>query len=311
MTQVQIAIPIARDFTSLYLYGKGKGADQGTQTQRGMIFTWLRPHASLRRLACLGLDICGTNRWEQMLSRTPETVARAFTQGEMQWANARPERLAKMWAIKEAITKALGCGFAGLAYQDIVVELASPCPIIRLPATIPTDLPKELEISDLSWQLILFGDPTLAGALVYAWKNQSDLVESHATRDCGRLSSCVGGFSADLPIWDRKSTGKPPMRDELTTSRIVLELRSISGAQRSTRREKRSAEQLEARLAAYSAASCLLPLSTCCLLDIRKTQRGRPLLQITERDLEATDEICLSLSHCSGWAAAALGGFSR
>src|SRR5579859_1396418 len=155
MAQVEIALSMARDWASLHRYGWDAVGPQG------MIVTWECPVAPFRRLICLGLDICGTRRWEQMLVRTPEVAARVFSQSEMKWANAQPERLARAWAIKEAVAKALGCGFAGLAYRDIAVEFASPSPAVRLPAPVPTDLPGEQELSDLRWQLILFGDPTL------------------------------------------------------------------------------------------------------------------------------------------------------
>src|SRR5262249_30183243 len=160
---------------------------------------------------------------------TPEIAARAFTDSEMQWAGAQPERLARLWAIKEALVKALGCGFAGLAYHDIAIEFLPRFSIIRLPATVPTDMPGGQGILDLNWQLILFGDQTLSGALVFAWEHTSD---------------CVPEAS---------------LYHAATASRIVLELRSITGAQSGTRREKQSAERLAARQAAYSAASRLLP----------------------------------------------------
>ncbi|MBV9689289.1 MAG: 4'-phosphopantetheinyl transferase superfamily protein [Ktedonobacteraceae bacterium] len=245
-----------------------------------MILTWVRPQTPLQQLVCLGLDICGAKRWEQMLLRTPEIATRVFTDSERQWAEARPERLARLWTVKEALAKALGCGFAGLAYQGIAIEFAARCPTTWLPATFPTDMPGELGISGLSWQLILFREQTLLGALVFAWKQASDPVLvtplCHATK----------------------------------TSQIVLELRSTSGAQTATRREKHAAERLAARQAAYSAASRFLPAHTHQQLDIRQAHSGRPLLQVTEHDLVTTSSLCLSLSHCSGWAAAALGGFS-
>jgi phosphopantetheine--protein transferase-like protein len=284
MTRVQIALSIAKDFTSLNLYSRQEEteayADLEAQRQWGMIFTWIRPKTSLRRLVCVGLDICGTRRWERMLSRTPEVAARAFTDSEQQWADAQPERLARLWTIKEALAKALGCGFAGLAYQDIAIEFAPRGPIIRLPATVPAHILGEQEISNLSWQLLLFGEQTLPGALILAWKHVSDCVPA------------------------------PSFCHVAQTNSIVLELRAIPGVQRNTRREQHAVEHLVARQAAYSAATRLLPFHTHQLLAIRKTQSGQPILQVTGRDLVITERWCLSLSHCSGWAAAALGGIA-
>ncbi len=292
MAQVQIVLLIARDCLSVQPYRKkeepGTYADQETQGPWGMIFTWVRPQISSRRLVCLGLDICGVRRWEQMLLRTPDTAARAFTNSEMQWAAAQPERLVRLWTIKEALVKALGCGFAGLAYHDIAIEFVPEGLIIQVPATvpidIPVDIPGERSILDISWQYILFGEKNFPGALVFAWADN----KPHTTDYVSKMQ------------YDHTKE----------TCKIVLELRRVTGMQSGTRHEKRIAERLAARQAAYSAASHLWLFHTYQLLDICQAPGGRPLLQTTENDLVTTNRMCLSLSHCSGWAAAALGSVS-
>jgi hypothetical protein len=125
---------------------------------------------------------------------------------------------------------------------------------------------------------IVIGEQALPGALVFAWAD---------TVDC-----------------------TPTIRPGHTpaTHTIVLELRSVTGVQQGTRHEKHAAERLVARQAVCSAASRLPPLHAHQALDIYQAPGGRPLLQSTEHDLATTNRVCLSLSHCSDWAAAALGG---
>src|SRR5713226_6015993 len=106
MNEAQITLPFISDFTRLGLYGTTEtlteDAGSRDQRQRGIILTWTHVKGSSRRLVGLGLDISRIERWQQMLARMPEVAARAFTAGEMQWAAARPDRLALLWTIKES-----------------------------------------------------------------------------------------------------------------------------------------------------------------------------------------------------------------
>jgi phosphopantetheinyl transferase (holo-ACP synthase) len=287
MLQIQIALPIARNLTSLHFYGTSLApGDQTEQRPRGSIFIWHHSRKCPHQLANLGLDICGVGRWQQMLLRVPEIATRAFTDSERRWAGTQPERLAMLWAIKEAFVKALGCGFDGLAYRDIGIEFSPLCPIILLPATVHVDISRRQEISDLSWQLVLFRQNELFVALILAWQDaEEEFRELSSTQDTLHVHANETDFC----------------------SKVVLELRPITVAQQSTRREKYVAERLAARQAAYSAASRLLPHATCHHISISKTQRGRPLLQVDAHNRMTADSLPLSLSHCSGWAAAALG----
>jgi phosphopantetheinyl transferase (holo-ACP synthase) len=261
MAQIKVALSIERDWTGTLFYSQGKA--------RGVVFKWEQPHASSRQLFNLGLDVCGFKRWEYLLTRTPEVAARAFTPRELQWASGQPERLARVWAIKEAVVKTLGCGFAGLAYHEVEVEFALHRPILSLPATLPGNTTAMRDFAGQSWQLILFVSSALSGALVCTWQPVADPVAQ--------------------------------------ASSIALELRPIQAGQQGTRREQADAERQAALKAVRSAASRILPVDSHQQLAIRKFPSGRPWLQFVGHERIPT---CLSLSHCSGWAAAALGGFS-
>lgn len=56
----------------------------------------------------IGTDICGVDR----LKKTKDSFRkRCYTQQELEYAGGKPERLAGMFAAKEALVKALGTGF--------------------------------------------------------------------------------------------------------------------------------------------------------------------------------------------------------
>ncbi len=75
----------------------------------------------------LGLDIIEIQRLRAAIDRHEERfVERVFTAAECGAANARRrsriEFLAGRWAGKEAVAKALGCGFgAGCGWQDVEI----------------------------------------------------------------------------------------------------------------------------------------------------------------------------------------------
>lgn len=70
----------------------------------------------------IGTDICAIARITAVLERSGEQfLHRVLTEAERQgeWT---PRKLARRWAIKEAVAKALGCGIgARLSFQDIEV----------------------------------------------------------------------------------------------------------------------------------------------------------------------------------------------
>jgi holo-[acyl-carrier protein] synthase len=61
---------------------------------------------------------------ERAIERTPRILERVFTSGEREyaWAKARPAvSYALFFAAREAVLKALGCGFAGVQYNDVEI----------------------------------------------------------------------------------------------------------------------------------------------------------------------------------------------
>ena len=111
----------------------------------------------------LGSDICDIRRIETVLERHGERfMARVFTETEQararrQTAKLRAGTLAKRFAAKEAMSKALGTGFAqGVYHSDLgVANLASGKPTMvltngaasRLAALTPAGLAPRIELT--------------------------------------------------------------------------------------------------------------------------------------------------------------------
>ena len=72
----------------------------------------------------LGVDLVEIERMECALKRTPRILERVFTSGEREyaWSKTRPAvHYATFFAAREAVLKALGCGFAGINYSDVEI----------------------------------------------------------------------------------------------------------------------------------------------------------------------------------------------
>ena len=85
----------------------------------------------------VGVDAVEIDRVARALQRHPGFGARVFTPAELQSAGrrgaGRVAYLAKRWAAKEAVSKALGVGFSGLSYTDIeVTNLRSGAPTVTV-----------------------------------------------------------------------------------------------------------------------------------------------------------------------------------
>ena len=85
----------------------------------------------------VGVDVVEIARVARALERHPRFGERVFTAAERE-ASARRgvgavAYLARRWAAKEAVSKALGVGFSGFSYTDIeVVNLRSGAPTIAV-----------------------------------------------------------------------------------------------------------------------------------------------------------------------------------
>lgn len=77
-------------------------------------------------LAGVGVDMVDIARMERILTRTPRFVDRVFTDEERAYCESttRPAaHYACRFAAREAVLKALGCGFGqGIRYQDVSVS---------------------------------------------------------------------------------------------------------------------------------------------------------------------------------------------
>ena len=86
----------------------------------------------------IGSDLCNIERIQNSLDRFGERfLNRVFTQTERKKAESRPHTtagtLAKRFAAKEAISKALGTGLHGLAWREMeIVQLRSGRPTVTL-----------------------------------------------------------------------------------------------------------------------------------------------------------------------------------
>ncbi len=84
-------------------------------------------------IAGVGCDLVECARLSLALARTPRLADRLFTEGEREAAHGRPERLAGLFAAKEAALKALGTGLRGGAWTEVEVthdDLGRP--LVRL-----------------------------------------------------------------------------------------------------------------------------------------------------------------------------------
>jgi phosphopantetheinyl transferase (holo-ACP synthase) len=88
----------------------------------------------------IGVDVTGLWRWRSLLLREPDVVDVAFSEQERAWVRGLPERAALQWAAKEAAVKALGCGFGPADWQDVVVDLATSPPVLRISPRLRADL---------------------------------------------------------------------------------------------------------------------------------------------------------------------------
>jgi holo-[acyl-carrier protein] synthase len=118
----------------------------------------------------VGVDAVEIDRVARALERHPGFGERVYTRGELQNAErrgaGRVAYLAKRWAAKEAVSKALGVGFSGLSYTDIeVTNLRSGAPTVTLHGEV-AEWGHQLGV--LHWHLSLSDTRDTAVAMVVA-----------------------------------------------------------------------------------------------------------------------------------------------
>ncbi len=86
----------------------------------------------------LGVDLVNVSRFD---SWSDNNFSRVFTNEELSYARSFDEpyeKFAKIWAVKEAVVKAIGTGFAnGVAFKDIsLISSAGKMPKVKVSGTV-------------------------------------------------------------------------------------------------------------------------------------------------------------------------------
>lgn len=70
----------------------------------------------------IGVDLVETERIDRLMARYGERfLRRVYSRGEREYCRGRVASLAVRWAAKEAVVKALGCGFGEVCWTEIEV----------------------------------------------------------------------------------------------------------------------------------------------------------------------------------------------
>ena len=85
----------------------------------------------------VGVDIIEIRRIKSALDKNNGFLEKIFTSSEIEYLkgrNLRPEYVAGRFAAKEAVSKALGTGFRGFDFKDIIIEsttLGKPIVVLK------------------------------------------------------------------------------------------------------------------------------------------------------------------------------------
>jgi holo-[acyl-carrier protein] synthase len=85
----------------------------------------------------VGVDIIEIRRIKAAVEKNTDFLHRIFTNMEIEYLkgrNLRPEYIAGRFAAKEAVSKALGTGFRGFEFKDIIIEsttLGKPIVVLK------------------------------------------------------------------------------------------------------------------------------------------------------------------------------------
>jgi len=117
----------------------------------------------------VGVDVVDVARLERALGRAGDRfVRRVFTPAEVARCGARQDRtrcFAARFAAKEAVMKALGCGWGPVGFRDIEIGHApGGRPVVRLQGA-ALRLAKEMGITDIHISLAHDGPVAIAYAL--------------------------------------------------------------------------------------------------------------------------------------------------
>jgi phosphopantetheinyl transferase (holo-ACP synthase) len=220
----------------------------------------------------LGIDVTAVSRWRSMLAREPGVLDVAFSEEERRWAGGIPARAALLWAAKEATVKAFGFGFGPVEWPDIVADLSSDPPRLRIPT-------RRLEDLGIRPHRVV----VRAG---FAPRTPLAAVALALHMECGRADRGADGSAAEVAV----ALERVPAEGSRTARRSA-ERRAAARAAR------RGLEALGERRAYVLTRSA----------DGRPLLRLPGSDAPSDAPSDAAEEPPLvSLAHCSGWAAAAL-----
>lgn len=101
-----------------------------------------------RAVGALGVDVTDAVAWAVRLARCPALARTAFTPLELRESGGDPRRLAVVWAVKEAVVKALGTGFAGIGWRGVEVRCPAARPrAVRVTGVLPAQCPTALRLA--------------------------------------------------------------------------------------------------------------------------------------------------------------------
>lgn len=120
------------------------------------------------RVVAIGIDVVAVERFAAALERTPTLAARLFGADEMITATGHPRgpaSLAALFAVKEAVAKALGVP-RGMDWHDCrVLSESSGRPVLQVVSTVAAAA-TDLGVTD--WRLSVSHDAGIAAAVVLA-----------------------------------------------------------------------------------------------------------------------------------------------
>ena len=89
----------------------------------------------------IGCDVIAVERFRDKIN-DEKFLQKVFTASERAYLSGRTaETMAGMWASKEAVSKALGCGFVGLSYHDIeILHTEAGQPYVNSSAKLPAKI---------------------------------------------------------------------------------------------------------------------------------------------------------------------------
>ena len=220
-------------------------------------------------LVGIGIDISGIERWRRLMARTPEVERTAFAPPERAWCHGVPSRLAAAWAAKEAVVKALGCGFEGVGWREVFLDLDRGTPRLTTPAH-RSGLPDWVGNPEVRWFVSLRRLGTVVVALALAGKIDT-------SRRCGLVDG----------------------------ARLATEIVRVheGGA---TRAATAAAGKVASHNALRRTAQRILPGRPAESMIVRNDPVGRPLASWSPGDRD-DESVLVSLSRCSGWAGAVVG----